>query len=780
MEDDSQLSTEDGNNQATTSRLSSSQTASSQFTLRSKATTVQPGQLILPTSQEKMDTLFAPSVAESKSSMASSYAGNDLRVDIPSRPKNDDGEELEQFECPYCLLTKSIYNDEKWKKHVLEDLQPYVCTYADCELYDHFFDSRDAWFQHETQLHRTKWCCNIDSHLECGSEGKFLLHMSVDHGRKFNEAQFSLVRSMFRQPTKSLEGTCHLCYRESKNLRSHLSRHLQQIALFALPRVNETAGSGQAERDTRSSRRGKRRIDDGESSGSCSSSSIIRLSDQQHNPNDSDSATSGVEYEYDEGEAVPDIVEDQDWDSVTDMFSKGRESPFRRLQVLIFEMNKKDRDEMVSLVGRLQGEATVAVGDQNITADVVNGHTSLDAIIIGDAFSSGRLHTSIRQICDVTKVPIIIVRRYASNLDPLPGLSNWTEFFEPSQGDIEEALVKACHWAPPPPLWQSTISTHIMGSLPSAAAVINLIEIIARIRFLCSQYDIRVKDAKDDIERVQRKVTDITHVLEQIQQFLDRQKETHTSTSRSQISLSSLFYQELEDLRANLEPLNTSQATRRTGVSTLPWPITSNKEPDIAEHMKNGTIQWFLNAPEVMLWFNKANSILFCPGLPGAGKTVVAATMIHHLLNSAQQSSHGVAYMYCNYKSIGTQTEYGILSAILRQLVRCRLSTVEYVAMLWLKHVNQGTTPSLSEIYSTLQDVLKHYPTVYIVIDALDECGYFNHIRFLAKLQDFQAGCDVRLMVTSRFIPTIQNTFKDAMKLEVRPSKEDIKRFIAS
>jgi hypothetical protein len=131
----------DRGSQATPSRLALSQAASSHFTLRSNATTVRPGELKLLISKDHMDTLFAPSVAESKSSMASSYAGKAIRINVPSRPKNDDGQELEEFKCPYCLLTKNVSNDRKWKKHVLEDLQPYVCTYGDCELYDHFFES---------------------------------------------------------------------------------------------------------------------------------------------------------------------------------------------------------------------------------------------------------------------------------------------------------------------------------------------------------------------------------------------------------------------------------------------------------------------------------------------------------------------------------------------------------------------------------------------------------------------------------------------------------------
>jgi hypothetical protein len=467
IEGGSKVTVEDRGSQATPSRLALSQAASSQFTLRSKATTVRPGELKFLISKDHVDTLFAPSVAESKSSIASSYAGKAIRIDVPSRPKNDDGQELERFECPYCLLTKNVSNDRRWKKHVLEDLQPYVCTYGDCELYDHFFESRDAWFKHEAQQHRTKWSCNVDGHMEYDSEGHFLLHMRADHDQNFDEVQFSLVKSMFRRPTNSLEGTCNLCDRQSKNLRSHLSRHLQQIAIFALPRVNETTGSGQAERDSRSSRYKKDNLDDGESSGSSSSSSTDVLQDHQSVPNDSTSDTSDVEDDYNEGENIPDVIEDQGWDDITDKFSKARERTFRPLRILVLEMNDESRNKMIALIKRLKIEPIVIMSDQTSAADALRNHAESDAIIIGDAFGSSVLNASIRHIRDVTYAPIIVIHESASTLGPIPNISDWTELYEPSQGDIEEALGSFCQWAPAPPHWRPATSNH-MDSLSGA------------------------------------------------------------------------------------------------------------------------------------------------------------------------------------------------------------------------------------------------------------------------------------------------------------------------
>ncbi|KAF1945219.1 hypothetical protein EJ02DRAFT_60371 [Clathrospora elynae] len=203
------------------------------------------------------------------------------------------------------------------------------------------------------------------------------------------------------------------------------------------------------------------------------------------------------------------------------------------------------------------------------------------------------------------------------------------------------------------------------------------------------------------------------------------------------------------------------------------------QQSDIIKRREQGTGQWFMDAPEVSRWLNEPKATLFCPGIPGAGKTMIAAIAIDYLLNSMQQSTHGVAYVYCNYKAQEEQDVCTMLTAIMKQLVLGRLSAIEHIDHLHRKHADRGTKPSLDEITNALRDVLAHYPYVYVVIDALDECQNATRRQFLAKLRDLQAGRDVRLMVTARFIPDIEDAFRTALKLEVRASREDVKRFIA-
>ncbi|RYP07260.1 hypothetical protein DL765_009212 [Monosporascus sp. GIB2] len=204
------------------------------------------------------------------------------------------------------------------------------------------------------------------------------------------------------------------------------------------------------------------------------------------------------------------------------------------------------------------------------------------------------------------------------------------------------------------------------------------------------------------------------------------------------------------------------------------------QQSDIIKHRQEGTCQWFLDSPEFAGWLGGSKRTLFCPGIPGAGKTMVAAIAIDHLLKTVRNSSVGVAYVYCNYKAQEEQDTTSLLAAILKQLVQARPSTVEPVERLYEQHADRGTMPSLNEVFGALRDVLPHYPTVYIVTDALDECRDSDARRqFLAKLRELQAVQDIRLMATSRSIPEIMDEFREALSLEVQASNEDVKRFVA-
>lgn len=124
------------------------------------------------------------------------------------------------------------------RKHVIADLQPYVCTYPECSLNDYVFENQDEWFQHEAQSHRCEWFCNVDTHEPFDDAFNFFEHMKVSHENVLPRDQLSALQHMFQRPTHPHVGICPLCTKPSKKLKTHLARHLKQLALFAIPQTD--------------------------------------------------------------------------------------------------------------------------------------------------------------------------------------------------------------------------------------------------------------------------------------------------------------------------------------------------------------------------------------------------------------------------------------------------------------------------------------------------------------------------------------------------------------
>ncbi|PZD23658.1 WD40 repeat protein [Pyrenophora tritici-repentis] len=125
-----------------------------------------------------------------------------------------------------------------------------------------------------------------------------------------------------------------------------------------------------------------------------------------------------------------------------------------------------------------------------------------------------------------------------------------------------------------------------MDGLSGAASVVAVIDISAKITLICYQYSIAVKDAKDDIERVQRKFDDITHILEKLKQLVDSQDKKRLSTTHGLSDSLKRCLRELEDMKVKLDPGKTRKTISRIGLRALKWPFTSKQVDKIVSTLE--------------------------------------------------------------------------------------------------------------------------------------------------------------------------------------------------
>ncbi|CAD6591965.1 MAG: hypothetical protein ASARMPRED_005885 [Alectoria sarmentosa] len=144
-----------------------------------------------------------------------------------------------------CLIS-NVKNRVDWKMHVFADLKPYICTFSDCRDELAQFTTRAAWADHEFTEHR------IDRTWECPECSRKLIsasdweqHLQEMHRREFTGPQLHVARNIayetHSRPAEAEE--CPLCCvvlgKPRRAFIKHIGRHMEEIALMALPRNTE-------------------------------------------------------------------------------------------------------------------------------------------------------------------------------------------------------------------------------------------------------------------------------------------------------------------------------------------------------------------------------------------------------------------------------------------------------------------------------------------------------------------------------------------------------------
>lgn len=129
-------------------------------------------------------------------------------------PPPPESEDEAPFECPYCFVIITISGDNAWARHVFNDLMPYICVFSDCPTPHRLYESRREWYFHLQSQHSVP--DESGGYSDCP-----LCTSSVATGQPFQR---------------------------------HVARHLEELALFALPRIQLEVKYSQTDPDEGSTR----------------------------------------------------------------------------------------------------------------------------------------------------------------------------------------------------------------------------------------------------------------------------------------------------------------------------------------------------------------------------------------------------------------------------------------------------------------------------------------------------------------------------------------------
>lgn len=138
----------------------------------------------------------------------------------------------------------------------------------------------------------------------------------------------------------------------------------------------------------------------------------------------------------------------------------------------------------------------------------------------------------------------------------------------------------------------------------------------------------------------------------------------------------------------------------------------------------------------------------------------------------------GIFYNYIDYKDTENHTALRITSNLLKQLLVRERFVPSELKLLYKKWLTDNSRPDSQSIRNIFLDALNRYVSVYVIVDALDECRFdyqddiFNIVR-----QFINSG--VRVLVTSRpHLPILDRFIDSASIREIVAHEDDISMFL--
>ena len=212
----------------------------------------------------------------------------------------------------------------------------------------------------------------------------------------------------------------------------------------------------------------------------------------------------------------------------------------------------------------------------------------------------------------------------------------------------------------------------------------------------------------------------------------------------------------------------------------LTWlsPVTFGaRQQDIIKLRTENTGMWLLESTEFNSWKGGTDKVLWCHGIPGAGKTVLAAIVVEYLQRTLPSNVSAVAYIYCNYKERVQQTPNDLISSLIRQLAEQGRSIPGDLVLLYQRHAPSGTRPSASELQKLLVSGASMFSSLSLIIDALDECSETSRSALGSSLRSILPNA--RFLYTSRLLNDIERMFEGYPRLEIRASDSDVRQYIS-
>jgi len=204
----------------------------------------------------------------------------------------------------------------------------------------------------------------------------------------------------------------------------------------------------------------------------------------------------------------------------------------------------------------------------------------------------------------------------------------------------------------------------------------------------------------------------------------------------------------------------------------------SAKHHDVSSLRHPGTGDWLIKSDQFKAWQHGTGQTLWCLGIPGVGKTVLASRIIDHLCNLRRNKpvrAFGVAWIYYHYKEQATQTPDALRLSLIRQLVLHNSALYTNLKSEYAKSTDSHPMPG--QLISDIGVLVLPYSQVYIVVDALDECAAdADVLNILGDLQ--RSGANIIITLRDNMEKITHSDFVHGPSILIRGNTDDITRYV--
>lgn len=355
-------------------------------------------------------------------------------------------------------------------------------------------------------------------------------------------------------------------------------------------------------------------------------------------------------------------------------------------------------------------------------------------------------------------------------------------------------------------------------------SILTIIDLSAKMLLACYRVQSQIKAAKGDIGQLIDELESVSVVLAELYRVVDRNSTRSLANLGNALLADveggplAAVQRVLDDLQAKLQPmlkpglkskilwpfesktiqskiqaLQNSKATLQLAISSYQTAILGNQTEKLSnlENNRNNTeranilkwlkvcdpeanhrlsckqheprtSEWLFENATFQSWADMSHPLLWLHGIPGAGKTILCSSIIEYLRGRVANDTRAlVLYFYFDFADNKKQSAASLLKSLIYQLIAASAGSNIEPAIDLYGQCNAGAEePEVDELIETFSEILPARESIYVCIDALDECFRGDRGIVFQFLETCAAKSNLVVSITSRREVDIEDGLK--------------------